>query len=702
MKTKDDKLKKLPPVKLEDIEKVGKEKAAKLDKKWKDGLSMHQDRTTGFDFFAKVAKNMTLFEKGRKDEWSEGSTQTIMRKIRSQTLQRVPDGEIVTPYEKNSIEQAVVDFLFKHKILTSEFDGKDMLKNLWKSFNSSYIYGMACVRTGFERDLDGDPRVSFTLIPYGDVIPSPDCKAIEEADWYIIREYIPLSSLKAMVDWETGEVSDTTYDADVVRYLVENQYKDGAGPESMALADKKKGVTPNHSVEVRTYYCRGADEFVTYVPGLNAILRTVPNYDPRKDVPIHFLILEPDPEFPYGCSSVMWTMAQQQFADAFQSTAYQTLLLSLRPPLQVFGNLANPKMKMRPGAVWPMGTNPNNRIEKVPIETATLTGYNSILEGISARMQASLNITDSTVASDANVPHYSATPQGVEQQRMDKTITINQYQKRVEVFFSEWANHAIRSYINSMTGVHEITVDMKTRKRIESIEEATRKEMKVNVARTVGPELADAVMPGDGMPADESIIDGTKIIVDFSMFDDAIFNFEVRSGSLIESERETERANIQEMLVSVSQMMGNVSEENRPTFESIVMSLILRQCELADIDISASISATLDEKLVMNALQSTMGAVMDQQQQIGQMQQMMGLPQGGAPMPQGGGSPVQPGAEMAIPPEGGLPQAPAAGMPPEAAPMPPEGMVPGMEAGLPPDMMATMGGGEEMPPEEMV
>ena len=111
---KDDKMKKLPPVKKEDFDKVSTEKAGKLEKKWKDGLSVHQNRTTHFDLFTKVAKNMSLFEKVRKDEWSEGSTQMIMRKIRSQTLQRVPDGEIVTPYDKNSIEQAVIDFLFKH------------------------------------------------------------------------------------------------------------------------------------------------------------------------------------------------------------------------------------------------------------------------------------------------------------------------------------------------------------------------------------------------------------------------------------------------------------------------------------------------------------------------------------------------------------------------------------------------------------
>jgi len=685
--TKDD-IKKLPPVKREDIERVSGKKAAALDKKWKDGLSVHQNRTTGFEFFAKIAKNMSLFEKVRKDEWSEGSTQTIMRKIRSQTLQRVPDGEIVTPFEKNTIEQAIIDFLFKHKILTSEYDGKDMLKNLWKAFNASYTYGFACIRTGFEKDLDGDPRVSWSLIPYGDVIPSPDCKDIQEADWYIIREYIPLSSLKTLIDWDTGTISDSTYDADVARYIVENELKDGAGPESMSLADKKKGVSFTHSVEVRTFYCRGADEFITYVPSLNAILRKVPNYDPRKDVPIHFLILEPDPEFPYGCSSVMWTMAQQQFADAFQSVAYQTLLLSLHPPLQVFGNLANPKMKMKPRAIWMMGTNPNNRIEKFPVETTTLTGYNSILEGISARMMSSLNITDATVASDANIPHYSATPQGVEQQRLDKTITINQYQKRIEVFFSEWANHAIRSYINSFgSSTKEMVVDAPTRKRVESIEEAKQREIDLAMQQAFGSDIADETL---SETPQESIIVGNKISIDFSMFEDSLFNFEVRSGSLIESEQEKEKQNIQEMLVSVSQMMGNVSDANKQAFESVVMQLVLRQCELANIDISAGIASTMNEQLVMSALESTMGAVTEQQNQINQMQQMMGMQQPGMVPPEAGGMPMEQ-----------APMAPTEAMPPvENLPqMPSEGALPPVEeGGMPPDMMPTMG--EETPAEE--
>jgi len=671
----------LPKIKLEDLQKIDKKTYTKLEKKYRDGKAMHEQRVSGFEFFTRVAHNLNLYEKARKDAFSEGSTQAIKRKIRAQTIQRVPDGEITTQYDKNSVEQAEIEYLFEHKVLTSEYDGKDMMKNLWRSFNAAYDYGFCCVRTGFEDDLDGDPRISYTIIPYNDVIPSADCHFIEEADWYFIREYIPLSTLKNMIDWDTGEVSDKTYVADVVRYIVQEENTTGREYNSQNLSDKKRGVGGGKSIMVLTFYCRGEEEFITYVPDIECVIRRVKNYDPRKDVPIHFLILEPDPEFPYGASSILWTLAQQQYADAFQSTAYQTLLLSLHPPLMVFGGMTNPKFKMKPNAIWPMGTNPNNRVEKFPVETTTVTQYGSILENLSGRMMQSLNVTDATVASDAQVARYSATPQGVEQQRLDKTITINQYQKRIEIFFQEWANHALRSYINSMTGTQELTVDERTRRRIKDIEQAKQNKEDLEM-RQMAPELA-ADMPQTEPP---SIVIDNKIEIDFDALSSDLLSFEVRAGSLIENERETERQNIQEMLIPVSQMIGNISDQNKNSFETVIMQLVTRLCELSDIDISATAAQTIDSAIVAQALQATMDQVASQQDQISQMQNIMGLPAGGMP-PE-----MTPGVAQAYQEGAPMPEQPQVPMP-QGTPMPPEMM---QEGAMPPEYA-----GEAMPPDMM-
>ena len=607
----------IDPKDIRDESGIGK----KIDEMYDRSKATMNVRTNLFKMFTRLAHNQSLYEKGVNDVYSEGTTQALKRKIRAQTLQRVPDGEIVTQFDKNSLEQVETEFLFEHKVLTSEYDGKDMLKNLWRAFNTAYDYGFACVRTGFERDLDGDLRISWKEIRWNDIYPAPDCDFIEEAEWYVVREYISQADIDALIDWDTETVKDKTYREDVVKFL--SDWKPAEGPEynSIPMADYIKGVTKVESFEVRTLYRKGDDEFVTWVPSCQAVLRVVKNEDPRKDVPIHFLILEPDPEFPLGCSSVMWTIAQQQFADAFQTSAYQTLLLATKPPIMATGNLMNAKIKMEPAAFWDLGNNPNNKLEKFPVETTTITQYGAILENIGSNMMKNLNITDQTIASDANVARYSGTAPGVREQARDKTITINQYSKRIETFFSEWANHALRSYINSMGGKVEMTVDEMTRRRIWDIEMAEgRSDMRA------------------GEEPEESIIDGDKITIDFDALSVDLLSFKVRAGSLMETREEEERRNLQEMLVPVSQMMGNVSDQNRATFEKIIMQMTSRLLELSNIDISAQASDEIDTSLLLAAQRATMEEVMQQRQQMAQMQQQMlgagGQPEAGAPTPQ--------------------------------------------------------------------
>lgn len=603
----------------------------KIDEMYNRSKAQMNVRTNMFKLFTRLAHNQSLYTKGVNDVYSEGTTQALKRKIRAQTLQRVPDGEITTQFDKNSIEQVETEFIFDNKVLTSEYDGKDMLKNLWRAFNTAYDYGFACVRTGFEKDLHGDVRISWKEVRWNDIYPAPDADFIEEAEWYVVREYISQAEIKALIDWDTETVKDKTYQEDVVKFLCDWNPKDGEEYNSIPMSDDMKGITKIESIEIRTLYRKGDDEFVTWVPSCQAVLRIVKNEDPRRDVPIHFLILEPDPEFPLGCSSVMWTIAQQQFADAFQTSAYQTLLLATKPPIMATGNLMNAKIKMEPAAFWDLGNNPNNKIEKFPVETTTITQYGSILENIGSNMMKNLNITDQTIASDANVARYSGTAPGVREQSRDKTITINQYAKRVETFFAEWANHALRSYLNSMGGKVKMTVDEPTRRRIWDIE-----------------MVRDESRQQRGEKPEESIIDGDKITIDFDKLSVDMLSFKVRAGSLIETREEEERRNIQEMLVPVSQMMGNVSEKNRAVFEDNIMQMMSRLFELSNIDVSAQTAKRIDDTLLLEAQKATMEQVMLQQQQIQQLAQQQAAMQQPQQVDQGLTPPLQQGVPSEV------------------------------------------------------
>lgn len=616
-------------------ESIRDEEASKIfNDKYRRAKMTQEQRTRHHEMFSRISHMQNLYDR-KEDIFSEGSTQAIKRKMRQQTIQRVPDGELITQYDKNSIEQVEIEYIFNNKVMTSEYDGKNMLKNLMRTFNNSYDYGYGAVRTGFEKDADGDIRISYKQIQWNNILPAPDCDYIEEAEWYIERDYVSRSFLESLIDWEAeGEpIKDSTFNEDAVKYILDHKIKDASLIDSRPLADRKNFVMPYESIETWTLYKRGWHEFKTFVPALSCILRTVPNYDPRKDVPIHFMILEPDPEFPLGCSSVMWTMAQQQFADAFQTVAYDELLLAVNPPLMGYGYTTPPKIAMMPRTFWPMGTNPNNKIEKFPIETTTLSQYGSILQNVSANMMRNMNAADGTVASDAKVAHYSGTPQGVQAQQQDKTITVNQYQKQVEIFFSEWANHALRSYLNAMGGTQELTVDEDTRRKVYDIE-------KTNAETD----------PLTGEPVIENgIIHGDKISIDFDALSADMLEFKVRAGSLIQSMKEEERKNIQELLVPISQMLPAVSDENKKPFETNIMELVQRLCELSNITLSDSTANNIDQQLILEAQQATMDAVVAQQQQINALAQLLTPQSGEQPVAEGQGQEV-PGGPAAVPP----------------------------------------------------
>lgn len=582
-------------VKLDDIkDPMG---YSKFDQRWQAGWSILVQRTALHEIYSRIAHNLSLFHKKRKDMWSEGSTQRAMRKARAQSLQRVPDGDLWHQYDENSLEAAWCEFLWNHVIVEDDTPGRDMLKTLWRTFNQSWIYGPGIVRTDFVKCPRKQIKMEYTLLGWRDVIPAPDCKYFEESPWYIVREWISRSDMENLMDSE-GNVFDSTWNEDAIHYLVENRTKSGIWSDSQKLSDKEKGVTPIESVEIRTMYRRGDKEFHTWCPAISAKIRTVPNYDPWLDVPVHVLVLDPDPEYPMGASSVFWTMTEQQFLDALHSVSGQSLLVSLEPPLLVPQNLSNESYEMRPNAIWNKGTNPQMTVEKFPVETTSLTQRASLMEAASAKMMATLNITDQTVASGA-VGGYSNTPQGVEFQRADRTVTMNQYMKRIEIFFTELTGHAFRSYLNSMGGVQKVLVDEKTRKKVKDVE--------------------SRIMQED--PFYTSTIEDNYIEIDFSKLSGESFFFDIRTGSTMETQQEQQQKALIQLFGPIPQSLQAL--QNSPyqnVFADIMVQIIQKMAEISGTDIAVQVSSQLEDAVARQALQATMEKVMQMDQQMQQLQ----------------------------------------------------------------------------------
>lgn len=633
-----------------EIDRIKSPKIAKIAARYTTAKSQMQQRTYHHELYGLLAKNKSIHEwtlkKGKGRYFSEGSTQYILRKTLADTIQRVPDGELVTPYDKASKERIWLDYIFQNKVMWSEFKGIDMLSNLTNTYKMAFIYGFAPVRTGFEKDYDGDVRISYNLENWADVFINPDCKDVRSPEVVYFRQYMSKDDVLALLD-ENDNIKDSTYNEDTVKYVIEHDMFSGKQWESEKLADKMKNATALQSLTLITEYRRGADEFITFVPTCNAVFRTVPNYDPRKEIPWNFFVLETDPDFPLGVSQVEFLLADQQFNDLFQTSAYKNLLLAMEPPIMVAGWDTNPSSYVyEPRKIWNMGNNPNQvKVEPVKIDNSVLNGWSNTREAIAASMLRNLNVMDGTIAKDSGTT-FSKTAPGVQAQQDAKTININQYQKRVELFVSQWANDALRSYIHAMKGVHEMTVDEQTRRKLFDI-------------------------------GAEDTINDNKIEIDFDLLSPESIDFQVRAGSLVQLKEDQERQALAEISQPFVQNLNGWSDENRKVIENeVLLPIAKRMLELSDVDIAQTMADSLSTQIAKTLMRDMQNEINAQTQILeNQEQRIMGLEDQMTQQPQ---QPLPEGMQ----PEGmaNMAGAMGGGASPSSAPMaPPPSETPGQQ-----------------------
>lgn len=591
-----------------DKESLKTVEACKVMARFQTAQGQMRLRTNNHELYGLIAKNKSIHEYfgGRRSKqrkyFSEGSTQYILRKTLADTIQRVPDGELETQYDKASKEHIWLQYLFDNKVVASEYEGIDMMSNLTNCFKMSFIYAFAPVRTGFEKDCDGDVRVGFNLEQWSDVFVNPDCKDIRRPEVVYFRQYMTRDDVEGLLS-ESGTVWDSTYNEQTIKYILDEDIFTARHAESEKLADRMKGSGSIASVTLITEYRRGASEFVTFVPELKAEFRRVPNYDPRKGIPWNFLVLEPDPDFPLGVSQVEFLLADQQFNDLFQTSAYKNLLLAMEPPIMVSGWETNPSSyKFEPRKIWNLGNNPNSKVEPVKVDNSVLSGWSTTRESIASSMLRNLNVMDGQVASDMHVTNYSKTAPGVQQQQENKSVTVNQYQKRIEDFFSQWCVQALRMYINAMHGEVELTVDEVTRRKLFDIGE-------------------------------KDCIDGNKIRIDFSELSADTLEFRVRTGSLVQRKEDQELEKLATMIQPIIQNLNGWSEGNRGVIENeVLLPVTMRMIELSDTDLASTLADSLNSQIAKNMMADVQARLDGQQGQLDALQGQMAATQQALPL----------------------------------------------------------------------
>jgi hypothetical protein len=564
----------------------------KLITHWEKAHSYMKNFTKHYPLYVDISKNRPVHKNTNKGQdnytgMSNGYTLSIMRKTLNQAMQRVPDVELSSIYSESHWCTPLLNYLLKTRVQDLEYSDENMfsfLKDVWKS---AWKFGWASVVYKVIPDADYDYIIKPTKVHWNDFAPQAGFRDITNCDEYFVREYVPRSFFKNL---DCSQCP--TYNKATVDYILDKKMSSTLDSMSIKDQEKEAGNVPNNTIEVITRYKRGIDEqIVSFIPGIdNGILEIWDNKHPRGDVPISIMLIERDDENPCGQSQFGLTLKKQQYSDAFDDSALKTLFLDLNPPIIKRGDVKTSMIKFQPNSVIDLGLNDKNSIEFLPLANNTVRDRGNTSQGLYTEMVNTVAVGDQTMATDAGL---SKTPQGVEQQDKQITVSTNTYQKELEYFFRHYCTDAINLYLAEMKGVHKLMLPAEVREDM--------------VGRGFGTKIMDI----DPITYEETwtgrieeMDDNGYVEVDFSQINTPV-RFLVKAGSLVESDTDKQQEELARAIVSMSQALGSFEDGSpaKKAAEMVMLKMVIKQIELSGIAPLDDIVGVLD-KADLEAMQA--------------------------------------------------------------------------------------------------
>lgn len=521
-----------------------------------------RSRVANYGKLEKLTSAEVLSVKPDLPNISSGETAGLVRRIARNVVQNTPNVEVISIHDDDTPYGVFSRHILLEKIIGSDTYSNDMQQNLYASTMSALTLGFDCVIPVLLQDAAGGWYVKYDSIHYEDVYPEPGAKDVRQANDVFIRRWLTKKTIEQIVrDQVQG------WDIAALKVLLQSKPRQ----KEAASHQEKKHRTIPHGYEIVTWYSNTGDPFLTFSVQTKQLLRVEKNKHPLKMHPVHFMVLEKDPQQPLGRSIVELILGRQEFQDLMLNGAMKLWYRNINPSIIGYGTV-NAIPNLSPGKYTSI-SNPNARIETFEVNTQTLLQYGSISQQNLGAMVNMVGSADQQMAASAG-GGMSATPQGVEAQEELVDITTNNYQKAIESFFSHYASYALTIYFQELKGVTSVTPSAEARIKL--------------VRGGLDPELFTA----EG-----------KLEMDFK---ELAVEYFVRCipGSLVEMEDEKQLRILNELFVPLSQAMPAIAAAENPEMlanSAMAMQYIIEKViELSGSTHSQELVARLKEGVTPN------------------------------------------------------------------------------------------------------
>lgn len=385
----------------------------------------------------------------------------IVRQIMRTAVKKIPHVSVAINGSESTTEALVCRHLVDNNILNPNSFGKGFV-------NILHLGGRGALSRGFNvfqvsaTKLYGEFGIVPRMIHFNDFVIEPGVQEGSHSPYFYIRTKMTPGKINGIYKREKAKGAASTWNVDALKALI------AIGPDSSGSADYAEYVTPMEQSKIEagaeTYdiYTRYSsdkdDDICTFSPGINQILREVPNRSKFGYPRTLFLVIDPAELSPFGDSRVRLASPNQNFLMALRQNVATTWLYNSKPAMVKTGVFAG-AVSLKSG-VTITSADPQAKVQLLTMDTATSQQYPTISQEITKQIQ---NMMGMNPGQSLGAIGDAKTGTGAQAQKQGIDDAIQQITTIMEEFLRHYVTSALDLMLSEQDGDDIIYVDDTTR-----------------------------------------------------------------------------------------------------------------------------------------------------------------------------------------------------------------------------------------------
>ena len=404
---------------------------------------------------------------GKNPNIGDTTVAGIIRQIMRTAVKKIPHVSVGINGSESTAEAITCRFLVNDRILNPNTFGKGFVNTLQLGGRGSLSRGFNVFQVSATK-MYGEFGIVPKLIHFNDFAIEP---GVQEGSWspyFYIRTKMTPGKLQNIYNRESKKGAASTWNIQALKALI------AAGPDSSGAADYAEYVTPMEQSKIEAsaetydiitrYSINKEDDICTFSPGINQILREVPNRSKFGYPRTLFLVIDPAELSPFGDSRVRLASPNQNFLMALRQNVATTWLYNSKPTMVKTGLFTGATALKSGGVIT--SSDPNSKVTLLTLDTATSQQYPVISQEITKQIQTMMGMNPGTALGAIG---DAKTGTGAQAQKQGIDDAIQQITNIIEEFLRHYVTSALDLFLSEQEGEGVIYVDDLTREDIMRI-----------------------------------------------------------------------------------------------------------------------------------------------------------------------------------------------------------------------------------------